>query len=76
MPKKSTTYPTEDMVLWQRVASQVTPLKSATKSASFTSLGVNVKERQNKVWKKNIRTQKKMVPDVLTRFAKWISGIP
>ena len=63
MPKKGTTYPTEDMVLWQRVASQVTPLKSATKSASSTSLGANVSERHNKVLKKSVRTQKKMVPN-------------
>ena len=63
MPKKSATYPTEDMVLWQRVTSQVTPLKSAKQSVSFTSLGAKLTERQNKVLKKNVRTQKKMVPD-------------
>ena len=63
MSKKSATYPIEDMVLWQRVTSQVTPLKSAKQSVSFTSLGAKVTERQNKVLKKNVRTQKKMVPD-------------
>ena len=39
MPKKSATFPTEDMVLWQRVTSQVTPLKSNTQSASFGKPG-------------------------------------
>ena len=63
MPKKSATYPTEDMVLWQRVTSQVTPLKSVTQSASFASRNANVTERQNKVLKKIVRTQKKMVLD-------------
>lgn len=63
MPKKSFTYPTEDMVLWQRVTSQVTPLKSATQSVSFASLGAKVTERQNKILKKNVRTSKKMVLD-------------
>ena len=58
MRKKSATYPTEDMVLWQRVTSQVTPLKSAKQSVSCTSLGVKLTERQNKVLKKNVRTQK------------------
>ena len=35
MPKKSITYSTEDMVLWQRVTSKVTPLKSTTKPVKF-----------------------------------------
>ncbi len=61
MPKKSSTHPTEDMVLWQRVTSQVTPLKSVTKSASFTSMDANVTERQNKILKKIVRSKKKMV---------------
>ena len=70
MRKKSATYSTEDMVLWQRVTSQVTPLKSSKQSVSFKSLGANVNERQNKVSKKNVRTQKKLVPDdIPLRFA-------
>ncbi len=69
MPKKSATYPTEDMVLWQRVTSQVTPLKSATQSASFSNLDANVTKRQNSVLKKNVRTQKKMVvEDISSRL--------
>ena len=48
--------------MWQRVTSQVTPLKSAKQSVSFTSFGANVTERQNRVLKKNVRAQKKMVP--------------
>ena len=62
MPKKSATSSTEDMVLWQRVTSQVTPLKSSKQSVSFTSFGANVTERQNRVLKKNVRAQKKMAP--------------
>ena len=54
MPKKSAIYSTEDMVLWQRVTSQVTPLKSAKHSVSFANLGANVTERQNKVLKKKV----------------------
>ena len=74
MPKKSATYPTEDMVLWQRVTSQVTPLKSAKQSVSFTSFGANVTERQNRVLKKNVRAQKKMVPvDIPLRPVKTAS---
>ena len=65
MPKKSATYSTEDLVLWQRVTSQVTPLKSATQSASFSNLDANVTKRQNSVLKKNVRTQKKMVVEYI-----------
>ena len=39
MPKKSITFSKEDLVLWQRVTSQVTPLKSTTKTAKFANLG-------------------------------------
>jgi DNA-nicking Smr family endonuclease len=63
MPKKSVTHSTEDLVLWQRVASQVTPLKSTTHSASFSNLGSNVTNRQSKVLTKNVRTKKRMVLD-------------
>ena len=70
MSKKSATYSTDDMVLWQRVTSQVTPLKSAKQPVSFTSLGANVFERQNKVLTKKVRTQKKMAPNgILLRSA-------
>ena len=60
MPKKSFTPMTEDMVLWQRVTSQVTPLKSTTKSVKFASLGADVTDRQNKFLKRNATTQKRM----------------
>ena len=63
MPKKSVTCPTEDMVLWKRVTSQVTPLKSSTKRVSFASLGDNVNKQQNNVLKKNLSTQSKSVLD-------------
>ena len=63
MPKKSATYSTEDMVLWQRVTSQVTPLKSTIKSASYANLGADVTKRQQKVLKNNVINQKRMVLD-------------
>jgi len=63
MPKKSATHPTEDMVLWQRVTSQVTPLKSTKLPVSFASLDANITKRQNKVSKKNLTTQKKIVSE-------------
>ena len=63
MPKKSATYSTEDMVLWQRVTSQVTPLKSTTRSAKFANLGADADKSQNKVLKKNLRTQERVVLD-------------
>jgi len=63
MPKKSATYSTEDMVLWQRVTSQVTPLKSTIKSASYANLGADVTKRQQRVLKNNVINQKRMVLD-------------
>ena len=63
MPKKSVTYPTEDMILWKRVTSQVTPLKSLKHSVSLASMGANVNEQQDQALKNNLRTQKKMVLD-------------
>ena len=65
MPKKSAIYSTEDMVLWQRVTSQVTPLKSTMQSDSFANLGADVTKYENKVLKNNVRTQKRMVLDGL-----------
>ena len=63
MPKKIPNHSTEDMVLWQRVTSQVTPLKSTTRSAKFANLGADVDKSQNKVLKKNLRTQERVVLD-------------
>ena len=60
MPKKSITPSTEDMVLWQRVTSKVTPLKATTKSVTFANLGADVTKRKNNFLKKNARTQKRM----------------
>ena len=74
MPKKSATDPTEDMVLWQRVTSQVTPLNSAKQSALFTSLGSNVTERQNRALKKNGRAQKKMGPKGISLRPAWATS--
>ena len=50
MPKKSATHLTEDMVLWQRVTSQVTPLKSTIQSDSVANLGADVTKYENKVF--------------------------
>ncbi len=63
MPKKSAIYSTEDMILWQRVTSQVTPLKSTIQSSSPVNLGSDVANLQNKVLKDNVKTQKRMVFD-------------
>ena len=63
MPKKNITSSTEDLVLWQRITSQVTPLKSTTRPAKFANLGADVNKRHNKFLKKNARTQKRMALD-------------
>ena len=57
MLKKRATYSTEDMVLWQRVTSQVTPLKSATKSNAYANADVIM--RQRKILKNDIKIQKR-----------------
>ena len=58
MPKKSATFPTEDMVLWHRVTSQVTPLKSRTQLPLLANQGADATRRKNKASKNNIKTQK------------------
>ena len=63
MPKKVATYLTEDMVLWQRVASRVTPLRSTIRSAPFANLGADVTKSQNKTLKKNLKTRKRLASD-------------
>ena len=60
MPKKSITFSTEDMVLWQRVTSKVTPLKSTSKPVKLVNLSAGVTNHKNKFLKKNARTQKRM----------------
>ena len=63
MPKKNITSSTEDLVLWQRITSQVTPLKSTTKPAKSANLGTDVNKRHNKFLKKNAITKKRMALD-------------
>ena len=63
MPKKRVTHSTEDMVLWQRVTSHVTPLRSTVQSATLATLSIDVTERQNNFPKKRIKTQKRTVLD-------------
>ena len=63
MPKKSITFSKEDLVLWQRVTSQVTPLKSTTKTAKLAKLGPDVTKRHHQFLKKNARTQKREASD-------------
>ena len=63
MPKKFATHSTDDMILWKRVTSKVTPLKSTTRSVMFADLDAGVTKSQNKALKKNIRTQGRMVLD-------------
>ena len=68
MPKKIDTRLTEDIVLWQRVTSQVTPLKSTRRSSNFANLGANISKSHNRVLKNNVKNQKGMVlDDVLLR---------
>ena len=61
MPKKVSRNLTEDFILWQRVASQVTPLNLATQVGPPTSQGVHVTGRQNRASKKNVKMQKRMI---------------
>lgn len=63
MPKKSIPLSTEDMVLWQRVTSRVTPLKSTTKPVTFLNLSADVTKRNNKSLKNKARAQKRMALD-------------
>jgi DNA-nicking Smr family endonuclease len=56
MPKKRVTHLTEDMVLWQRVTSQVTPLESTT----YVNPSAGFIRRQSKILKKSAKIQKRM----------------
>ena len=59
MPKKSITLSTEDLVLWQRVTSKVTPLKSTTKPVTFANLGADVTETPKSVFEKECKNTEK-----------------
>jgi len=63
MPKKIDTDLTEDVVLWQRVTSQVTPLKSTGRSAKFVNLGANVSKSHNRALKNGAKNHEKMTLD-------------
>jgi DNA-nicking Smr family endonuclease len=63
MPKKSAANSTEDTVLWQRVTSQVTPLKSTTQSAEFVTMFGDTTESQKRVLLKSEKPLEKMAPD-------------
>ncbi len=63
MPRKIADHTKEDLLLWQRVTSQVTPLRSTTRSAMFSKLNSDVIQSQNRVFKNNSRTKKKMALD-------------
>jgi DNA-nicking Smr family endonuclease len=62
MLKKSAINSTEDAVLWQRVTSQVTPLKSTNQSDEFANLFAGTSEPQKKPLRKTTKTQKKLAP--------------
>ena len=53
----------EDMILWQRVTSQVKPLKRTTRSSMFSNLGGDIIQGQNRVLKSNARAQKQIALD-------------
>ena len=63
MPKKSITFSTEDMVLWHRVTSQVTPLKSNTVALSLQTWVLMPLNAKTSFSKNNARTQKRMALD-------------
>jgi DNA-nicking Smr family endonuclease len=70
MPKKGTINSTEDAVLWQRVTSQVTPLKSTTQSLEFEKFFGETTKPQKRFSKKIVKTQKKFsLADVSLRSA-------
>ena len=59
MPKKRVIHSTEDMILWQRVTSQVTPLKPATKADTYTNSIADVIMCQRNILKNEIKIQKR-----------------
>ena len=63
--RKTLPLSTEDMVLWQRVTSKVTPLKSTTKPVTSVNLGADVNKRQNKFLKR-MQEQEKWALDGIT----------
>lgn len=63
MPKKSTVNLTEDRVLWQRVTSGVTPLRSTMQSAQFVTMVGDTVEPQKGVLIKSVKSEKKMAPN-------------
>ena len=61
MSKKSTVNSIEDAVLWQRVTSQVKPLKSTTQTVEFENLFAGINRPQNKFSDKIAKYQEKKV---------------
>ncbi len=59
MPKKRAIKSDDDMVLWRRVTSQVTPLKSTIHSAAFAALFSDPPDPQKKLLKKSSKIPKK-----------------
>ncbi len=59
MPKKRAIKSDDDKVLWRRVTSQVTPLKSTIHSAAFAALFSDPPEPQNKLIKESLKIPKK-----------------
>ena len=63
MSKKSTVNSIEDAVLWQRVTSQVKPLKSTTQTVEFEKLFPGTNRLKNKFSEKTAKYQEKNVLD-------------
>jgi DNA-nicking Smr family endonuclease len=62
MPKKIVVNPIEDTVLWQRVTSQVTPLRSTAQSAEFLAMFGDTTESQKERIVKSAKSLKRMAP--------------
>lgn len=66
MPKKSSVNPIEDQVLWQRVTSQVTPLKSTTQSSEFVTMFGDTNDPQKVLLRNSAKSSKRMAQDAVS----------
>ncbi len=66
MSKKSDPFSKEDMVLWQRVTSQLTPLKTNNQSVRLPTRNEIGTKHQNSRLKKNIKSQKRTALNSVT----------
>lgn len=64
MPKKSAIISNEDSVLWQRVTSQVKPLKSNSQSAKFPTFFSDTTQPQKRRLNRSLKSQKELTTDI------------